>query len=243
MRICFKYKWISGFGKWYNYAFKYTHMITKQAEQRLNILNFWHQYGLLATFDAFRVKRSTLYYWQKMYQSHDCKLESLNPKSQAPLHRRKRLINWRIIQKIRRLRLEVCPNMGKDKVKIFLDRFCRKNSLKPISASTIGRMIKDKKIYHNRQKVSHFGKIKVIQRKKKLRKPKGFEPQIPGDLIEIDTVVKFGWQMKRYIITAIDVKTRYSLASCLQRSKQPKYQGFFPKTRTSFSLSDQAHPN
>lgn len=90
MRICFKYKWIPGFGKWYNYAFKYTHMITKQAEQRLKILNFWRQYGLKATFDAFKVKRSTLYYWQKLYQEGGGNLESLNPKSQAPKKRRKK---------------------------------------------------------------------------------------------------------------------------------------------------------
>jgi len=213
-------------------------MITKQAKQRLKILNFWHQYGLKATFDAFRVKRSTLYYWQKMYQSNNCKLESLNPKSQAPLHRRKRLIDWRIIQEIRRLRNDVCPNMGKDKIKVFLDKFCQKNNLKSISASTIGRVIKDKKIYHHRQKISHFGKIKTIKSQKKLRKPKDLQIKEMGDLIEIDTIVKFGWQMKRYIITAVDVKTRYAIASSLQRSKQPKCQGFFSKTRISFSLSD-----
>ena len=66
---------------------------------------------------------------------------------------------------------------------------CQKHNIKTISASTISRIIKDKKIYHHRQKVSHFGKVKTVKRTKKLRKPKDFTAEDIGDLIEIDTIV------------------------------------------------------
>ena len=43
---------LKGFNCWYNYAYKHTHMITKEAKQRLKILQFWQNHGLKATADA-----------------------------------------------------------------------------------------------------------------------------------------------------------------------------------------------
>lgn len=197
MQVVYKYRWIKGSQRLYDYAIKHNHMITSKAEQRHKILLFWRKYGLKATHDAYDVSRSSLYAWWKILKNAGHVVSSLDPGSQAPIKRRKRIIDSEIIAEIKRLRLEVCPNMGKDKVKIFLDTFCKTQGLKPISASTIGRVIKDKKIYHHRQKVSHFGKIKTAKRTKKLRKPKGFTADGLGDLLEIDTIVKFDWGIKR----------------------------------------------
>lgn len=235
MKIGFKYKWCNGFGRWYDYCYKHNnnHMITKQAKQRLKILQFWRKYSLQATTEAFGAKRSTLYGWWKIYKDSGYKVESLNPDSQAPHNRRKRIIDYQIIKEIKRLRFEVCPNMGKDKVKKDLDKFCQANGLKTISASTVGRTIKDKKIYHHRQKVSHFGKIKV-NKQKKLRKPKEFIAKEQGDLIEIDTIVKFIGNIKRYIITAVDIKTRYSFAWSYSRANSANAKDFFQKLELAF---------
>jgi len=218
----------------YDYANKHNHMITTKAEQRHKILFFWRKYGLRATQDAYTVSRSTLYEWWKTYKDSGYVISSLDPGSQAPIKRRKRIINPRITAEIKRLRLEVCPNMGKDKVKIFLDQFCQENNLKPISASTIGRIIKDKRIYHQRQKVSHFGKIKAVKKTKKLRKPKDFTANKIGDLIEIDTIVKFDWSIKRYIITAVDTHTRYTFAWIYKRPSSANAKDFFQKLELIF---------
>jgi IS30 family transposase len=234
MRVIYKYRWCQGFKKMYDYGFKYTHMITKEAEKRLKILEFWQKYGLKATKDAFGARRSTLYGWRKVYRDSGEKIESLNPQSQAPKARRKRIIDFRIIKEIRRLRLEVCPNMGKDKIKIFLDPFCKALNLKPVSASTIGRIIKDKKIYHHRQKVSHFGVIREIKRAKKLRKPKEFLVSNPGDLVEIDTIERFIWNIKRYVITAVDTKTRYTFAWSYHQPTSLNARDFFKKLKLIF---------
>ncbi len=234
MRIIYKYRWCPGFRKMYDYGFKYTHMITKAADQRLSILKFWKKYGLKATKDAFGAGRSTLYGWWKIYQDSGCKIESLNPQSQAPKHRRQRSVDLRIIQEMRRLRLKVCPNLGKDKIKIFLDPFCQALGLKPLSASTIGRIIKDKKIYHHRQKISHFGVMREIKRTKKLRKPQDFNATRPGDLVEIDTIVRFAWDIKRYIITAVDTKTRYTFAWSYKRPNSLNARDFFKKLKLVF---------
>jgi transposase InsO family protein len=218
----------------YDYANKHNHMITTKAEQRHKILLFWRQYGLKAAHDAYDVSRSTLYQWWKIYKDSGYVMASLDPGSQAPKNRRKRIIDHRIIAEIRRLRLEVCPNMGKDKVKIFLDQFCAQNNIKTSSVSTIGRIIKDKRIYHHRQKVSHFGKIKSVKRTKKLRKPKDFTADDMGDLLEIDTIVKFDWGIKRYIITAVDTNTRYTFAWEYKQANSANAKDFFKKLAQIF---------
>jgi transposase InsO family protein len=234
MKVIYQYKWIKGSRILYDYANKHNQMITTKAQQRKKILFFWRKYGLKATQDAYNISRSTLYQWWKTYRDSGYVDSSLDPGSQAPLRRRKRITDHRITSEIKRLRLEVCPNMGKNKIKILLDEYCRQNKIKTISASTIGRIIKDKRIYHQRQKVSHFGKIKPIKRTKKLRKPKDFTADNIGDLIEIDTIVKFDWGIKRYILTAVDTHTRYTFAWAYQRPNSNNARDFFQKLEQVF---------
>ena len=234
MQIGFKYHNCRGFGRLYEYAYKQIHMITKEAKQRLKILQFWRNYGLKATQDAFGAKRSTLYGWWKIYLASERKVESLNPGKQARIHNHRREIHPELLKEIKRLRLEVCPNMGKEKVKKYLDVFSENNHLPVYSASKIGRIIKDKKIYHHRQKVAHNGQIKLLSKKPKERKPEGFRTYAPGDLVEIDTVVKFAWNIKRYIITAVDVHSRYAFAFCYERPLSINARDFVKKLQAVF---------
>ena len=228
------YKGIRGFIRLYNYGYKFTRMITKQAQERLRILTFWKVHGIKATKDAFKVSRSTLFDWQRIYRDGGSKIEALSPNSQARHTQQRRDVDYRITAEIRRLRFEICPNMGKDKIKVFLDDFCKKSGLKAISVSTIGRVIKDKKIRCNRIKISHFGKIKEIKKRKKLRKPKDFVSANPGDLLEIDTVVRFAHGVRRYVITAIDVNSRYAFAWSYQRHDSASAKDFFKRLKIAF---------
>lgn len=242
MQIGFKYYDCHGFGRLYNYGLKHypNYMITKEAEERLRILKYWKKYGLEATHDAFQAKRSTLYAWWKIYKESEYSLESLNPGKQARVNTNKRIIDPLILKEIKRLRLKVCPNMGKAKIKKYLDKYCIKNNLPVYSESKIGRIIKEKKIYHYRQKVYHDGTIKVIKRKKKLRKPSNLKIDSPGNLIEIDSIVKFVWGIKRYVITAVDVSTRYSFAQVYQRHDSASAKDFFQKLEQVFPYKIKA---
>lgn len=234
MKIGFKYHKCQGFGRLYEYGYKQTRMITKEAKQRLKIINFWQNHGLKATTEAFGAKRSILYLWWKIYKDSGYKIESLNPGKQVRHNLNKREINPRILAEIKRLRLEVCPNMGKAKVKKDLDKYCKKHNLPIYSESKIARIIKEKKIYHHRQKVSHFGRLKQEKRQKKKRKSKEFIANKPGDLVEIDTIVKFVWGVKRYIITAVDINTRYSFAHAYERHDSRSAMDFFQKLKEVF---------
>ena len=234
MQIGFKYHNVRGFGRLYEYAHKQIHMITKEAKQRLKILQFWQEHGLKATNDAFGAKRSTLFGWRKKYINSGRKIESLNPGTQARVVNHQREVDPLILKEIKRLRLDECPNMGKAKVKKNLDIFCKINKLPIYSESKIGRIIKDKKIYHHRQKVGHDGSVKIVSKTKKLRKPKDFVALEAGDLVEIDTIVKFVYGMKRYIITAIDIKTEYSFAYCYRDHGSASKRDFFKKLEQAF---------
>ncbi|NIA18344.1 MAG: DDE-type integrase/transposase/recombinase [Actinobacteria bacterium] len=215
-------------------------MITKEAKQRVKILIFWKKHGLQAAIDAYGAKQSTLYLWRKIYKDSGHKTFSLNPGSQSRINNNKREINPLVLKEIRRLRLEECPNMGKTKVKKNLDVFCQKNKLPVYSESKIGRIIKEKKIYHHRQKVYHNGAIKTIKRRKKKRKPSDLSINSPGDLIEIDVVVRFIGLMKRYIVTAVDVHSRYSFAFCYNRHNSLCARDFIKKLEQAFPYGIKA---
>ncbi len=243
MQLGFKYGHLQGFSRIYNYGLKHFNpynMITKESKQRVKILLFWKKYGLQATIDAYGAKQSTLYLWWKIYKDSGYKTDSLNPGTQARIHNNKREIHPLILKEIRRLRIEIYPNMGKAKVKKNLDVFCQNNNLPIYSESKIGRIIKGKKIYHHRQKVYHNGRVKVINKRKKLRKPKDFKANEPGDLIEIDTIVKFVYGIKRYIITAIDVKTEYAFAHCYNNHGSASAKDFFQKLEKVFPYKIKA---
>jgi len=243
MQIGFKFNNCAGFGRMYNYGLKHFNpyiMITKEAKQREKILLFFRKYGQQTATDAYGIKRSTLYCWWSIYQASGYKTKSLSPGSQARITNNKRNINPLILNEIKRLRLDVCPNMGKTKVKKDLDTFCLNNNLPIYSESKIGRIIKEKKIYHHRQKVSHFGKIKTVKRKPKLRKPSNLAINNPGDLIEIDTVVRYIGSMKRYIVTAIDVHSRYSFAICYARHNSICARDFTQKLELAFPYKIKA---
>ena len=187
-------------------------MITEQAKERCRTLAFWEKHGTEATEEAFKVKRRTLFNWQKALAEGQGKLEALNVKSKAPKTRRKRLWDDRIIAEIKRLRFDH-PNLGKDKIYPLLLPYCKKLGLKCPKIKTIGRLIKDLGgLRMFPQKLSHFGKIVKVNRQKVTRKPKDFKVLYPGHCVAFDTIEKHLNGSRRYIITFEDIYTRFSFA-------------------------------
>ena len=196
----------------YNDYLKYQHMVTEKALQRARVLVFWEKHGLIAALDAFPEKRSTFYAWRAQWIAGGKKIEALNEKKRAPQMRRKRIWPEGVINEIKRLRIEH-PNLGEEKIYPELLAFCEEKRLYCPRPATIGRIIRDLgglRIYP--QKITHFGKIKVINRQKVLRKPKDFKPMYPGHLVALDTVEIFVHGIRRYIITFEDIYTRFCFA-------------------------------
>ncbi len=64
--------------------------------------------------------------------------------------------------------------------------------------------------------------------------PKGFKTREPGDLIQLDTIFKFAYGIKRYVLTAVDTHTKYSFALAYQRVNSRNTKDFFQKLETVF---------
>lgn len=187
-------------------------MITKQAERKTKILVFWEKHGLDAAIEAFDVKRRTLFDWKKKWIAGGKRPEALNEKSRAPKKKRIRIWDDRIIAHIKRIRFEH-PNLGKEKLYPMLLRFCRANDLLCPKAKTIGRIMHDLGGLRRRPgKISHFGKVKMVDRRKVLRKPIDFRAEYPGHCVALDTIEKHINGSRRYIITFEDLYTRYAFA-------------------------------
>ena len=241
MRLRNVFNDLNGFDRVYDYSYRINHMITKEAEKRLEIIGFFNKYGLEATKEAFNMSKTTLYRWRKIYFDNNRNIISLRINSTKPKNTRKTFINLKILKEIKRLRLEVIPNMGKEKIKIYLDRYCNDNNISKISTSTIGRIIKQEKIYAIRKKITYFGRMKEGGRiKTKIRKPKDMKILNPGDLLQVDVVVRWDLNIRRYIVTGTDVYTKKSFAYTYTRHTSANAKDFIEKLEIYFGYPIKA---
>ena len=205
-----KTKGIQGIVSLYRDAVRFRDMITSQAEERARILTFWKAYGDAAAKEAFGVSRPTLFRWQKLLKEGGGKLESLVPKSTAPLHRRTRVIPKPVADLI--LKERRMEKVGKDKLAVLI----REDGVGEQSASTVGRMLGDLKKQGKLPDPAHLslsGKTgNLIERKPKQYKKKLRSKGHAGALVKADTVVRFTNGIKRYILTAIDLESEFAFA-------------------------------
>ena len=73
--------------------------------------------------------------------------------------------------------------------------------------------------------------IKDQRRPMKKTRRKGFYPVQPGELVEIDTVAIFVDGLKRYLLTAIDLPTRFAFAYAYKSSSSANASDFLEKLR------------
>ncbi len=228
----------------YSRFMKYLEDITNhpkrlEIEHRMNIIEFFDEYGADAARKAFGKSRTTIYRWKQKLKGSSGKLSSLAPGDTIPIHRRKRIINSFIENFIIEYRT-VHPGIDKTSITPILSFACRRQGIKPISESTVGRIISDLKAKRRlpvSNKISLSGKTgrllarKVTLKKEKTRR-KDYRPERPGDLVQMDTVSIFAAGVKRYIFTAIDVNTRFAFANTYKSNSSANGSDFLGKFLT-----------
>lgn len=178
-----------------------------EIKDKIKIIMFFDKYGLNPTKDAFHISRSTIYSWKKKLRESKGSLHSLINGSRKPKEVRRMYIETKVYEFIYDLRKKY-PTLSKDKIKPLLDDFCRENNLECISASTIGKIIKRNNWFfylYDRMKAKRGHR----QTKKRIF---GYEVKELGDLVQLDAIVKFESGIRRYIITAIETKSKFSFA-------------------------------
>ena len=187
------------------------------ASERLRIIEFYKQYGGLATFDAYGVTRQVISIWNKKIVKGQGRLDSLIPGSTTPIKQRQMTTDPLILSEIKRLRL-AHYRLGKEKIKVFLDDYCLVSGLTPISVSTIGKIIKRNKLYYSKSnyRIYHIPKDQENinnKRNKKKRLRIKHSPQYT-DLghIQCDTVERIMDGIKYYFFDALDISGKFGLS-------------------------------
>lgn len=181
------------------------------------------------------MSRSTLFRWQKALRENNGKLEALNKKSTTPRHKRKRVVPEHIKSFILHERT-FDPHLSKEK----LSRLMKEDGVAAISASTVGRMIVDLKkqgVLPNRTRLSYYAKSdawyeKTVVKRKKLRS-KGHT----GGLVKADSIVRFTNGIRRYIVTAIDIETKFAFAYAYKNHSSDAASDFMEKFKSVAPVS------
>ena len=204
---------------------------------RIRVLKFFDEFGLKAVKSAFKVSKSIIYLWKQKLKKSGNKLSGLKPESKKPYHFRKSKVGKKIKLFILNYRA-YHPRADKLTIKPHLDVYCRKENINTISESTIGRVIHELKQQGKlpyQFKLTINGKTGILREKqkktskiKKLRR-KDYMPDNPGDLWQIDTIIRYHDGVKRYIITAIDLVTRFTFAYTYNDHKSNSARNFVKK--------------
>jgi putative transposase len=183
--------------------------LSREAGQRLKYIKYYetHERNASLTCRHFGISRPTFYRWLHRYNPHD--LRSLEDRVSQPKHRRQPTWTRQLVEAVRRLR-EQYPSWGKDKLVVLL----RRQGLK-VSTSMVGRILKHLKQTHQLIEPPRFAvsaKKRRLKRVYATRKPKEYQAQEPGDIVQVDTLdVRPLPGVIRKQFTARDVVSRYDV--------------------------------
>lgn len=173
------------------------------AKFRQHVLAHSATHGYKAAIDAFGISKSTLFRWRTTYVLSKKRLSSLVPKSTIPKTTRRMLTDYRLVDFIKYMRQEY-GNIGKDKIKPFLDQYALSLGVDPIGKTTIGKLIKRRHMYYDTGIKAKRKKIKRDFRTRTCPKL-----SIPGYL-QMDGITVYADAHKHCFISIIDVFTKYA---------------------------------
>ena len=188
--------------------------IDEVANQRLKIINFYNTHGELATVEAFGADRKVISRWKQRLKVSKGSLASLTPTSTKPVNVRTPKTRIEIVEFIKSQR-EAHFRIGKEKIKVFLDLYCKENGVSSVSESTVGNIIKRNNYFHQTaRKIYHDPSSKWAQKDriktKRLRVRYSPKPTYFGYIIS-DSVERITDGVRDYFISAIDVKSKFCL--------------------------------
>ena len=172
------------------------------ARFRLIVLDHLYQYGWKAASDAYKVKRSTLFDWKRRFEQSGKKLSSLVPRSTRPHQRRQLKTDMRLNALIRSIR-EEHGNLGKVKLKPFIDAYASSLGIGSYGIAKINKVIVRNHYYFDRPRSKKRKKTGITRIK---RTP---TQTLPG-YIQMDCITLWVLGKKVCFITAIDVFTRFA---------------------------------
>lgn len=200
------------------------------AKERLRIIRFYTKYGERATKEAFSADRKLVCVWKKRLKESRGKLSSLVPYPTAPKNTRKRIVHPKVFEFIKLLR-EEHPRLGKEKIKPILDEYCLKEDLPIYSESKIGRIIKDARLFYQKNTRTYHNPASGYAKRKKVKRLRVRYSPKHTELghIQMDTIVKIVDGVRYYLYSAIDAKGKFVLSLPYPRLTSKNTLDFFKK--------------
>lgn len=207
------------------------------AKERMKIIKFYEQYGEKATKEAFGADRKVISRWKQRLNESKGQMMSLVPLSTAPKTVRRSAVSSEVIDYIKKLR-EKRPRLGKEKIKPLLDKFCRESTLKTVSESTVGNIIKKNhfffqkggRIYHN--PASKWVDKRLVK-PRRLRVKHAPKPEDFGHIMA-DTVMRIIDGIKHYFYSAIDIKLKFILTLHYRRLNSRNMKDFYGRFQSVY---------
>lgn len=175
------------------------------AKFRFKVLETGACLGWQVACDVFNVSKATYFRWQEAYRSSNNSLASLVPRSTKPTNTRKSQVDPRLIEFIAQFRHDY-GNIGREKIKVFLDDYAQGLGIETISARTIGRIISQRNLFEPGRKVARH------RQTNKFRSKKAPKVEAPG-FAEVDSVTLYRSGRKYYFVCCIDVYSKLAYAS------------------------------
>lgn len=182
--------------------------LTGKQRDRLRALKLWQETGnARLACRTFGLSQASLYRWRKRFDPHD--LSSLKDLCCKP--KRLRQPKWTPLlkQAVKRLR-EHYPRWGKNKLAVLLR--AEGTQATPSTIGRILRFLKQRKELVEPKRKAISAKRRHVKRPYAVRKPRDYQPQSPGDLVELDTLdvrPVAGVILKQF--TARDVVSRWDV--------------------------------
>jgi putative transposase len=162
--------------------------LSVKAHDRLRWVLAWQalrEHGLSsgAAGERLGLARPTLYRWLGRLQQQGAR--GLEPRSRKPHRRRQPTWSVELVEAVQALR-EQYPRWGKDKLVVLLRREGRVTS--PSMVGRILRRLKARGLLREPPRGRISARQRLLRRPYAVRKPKDYQPQRPGELVQLDTL-------------------------------------------------------
>jgi transposase InsO family protein len=185
--------------------------LSVQERLRVEWMVFYYttaQENAALTARHFNISRKTFHKWLSRFKDSKYDVHSLADRSKAPQHRRKWEVTLAQEDRIRQLRKRY-PYYGKKKLKVLYEKECAEE----ISTWKIERVIRRYKLYPDQKKQESTTRKRARARQKpKKRITHLVKEGRPCFLFQLDTIVIYWDNLKRYILTAVDHATKLGYA-------------------------------
>lgn len=201
------------------------------AKFRLHVLEHYYQYGWKSAVGAFKISKSSLYNWKRDFEKSKKKLVSLVPKSTRPHNYRQSQVDYRLIEMIKSMR-EKHHNLGKYKLKPFVDSYAEYLGIKTIGVSNIGKIIKKKNIFFEIPGVRRVKRKNKYSRGRTNKSPKVKKP----GYIEVDCITIYLQKKKHYFVSIIDIFTKFAHVEKVSTLSSKNAKFAFQKFQDKYEL-------